>query len=239
MSTPFDEESIEFLHRLGVIRWKIPSGELLSIPYLQQIARFNQPTYLSTGMATLEEVSLAVETLLQAGLTRENLTLLHANTAYPTPYEDVNLCAMLALKEAFDLPVGLSDHSLGIEVPIAAVAMGAEVIEKHFTMDRALPGPDHQASLELPELQQMVTSIRHIEHALGDGKKQPSPSEQANIAVARKRLVAKQPIAAGEVLTAENVTLKRSDQGFFADVWCEVIGQSAPKAFKAGEGIEW
>ncbi len=239
MSTPFDEESIEFLHRLGVSRWKIPSGELLSIPYLQQIGQFNQPTYLSTGMATLEEVSLAVETLFQAGLARENLTLLHANTAYPTPYEDVNLRAMLTLKEAFDLPVGLSDHSLGIEVPIAAVAMGAKVIEKHFTLDRGLPGPDHQASLELPELQQMVTSIRHIEQALGDGKKQPSPSEQANIAVARKRLVAKQPIAAGELLTEQNVTLKRSDQGFFADVWCEVLGKPAPKAFQAGEGIAW
>ncbi|GAB6034251.1 N-acetylneuraminate synthase [Galenea microaerophila] len=239
MSTPFDSESIEFLHHLGVQRWKIPSGELLSIPYLQQIAQFNQPTYLSTGMATLEEVGLAVETLFQAGLARENLTLLHANSAYPTPYQDVNLRAMQTLQKQFGLPVGLSDHSLGIEVPIAAVAMGASVIEKHFTLDRQLPGPDHQASLEADELQQMVQSIRHIEQALGSGEKAPTDSEKANIAIVRKRMVASQPIAEGEILTAENVTLKRSDNGFYADVWCEVIGQPAPRAFTEGEGIQW
>ncbi len=239
MSTPFDSESIEFLHQLGMRRWKIPSGELLSIPYLQQIAHLNQPTYLSTGMATLEEVGLAVETLLQAGLSRENLTLLHANTAYPTPYKDVNLRAMLTLQQQFNLPVGLSDHSLGIEVPIAAVAMGAKVIEKHFTLDRHLPGPDHKASLEADELQQMVQSIRHIELALGNGNKQPTESEKANIAVARKRIVASQPIAEGEILTEKNLTLKRSDTGFYADVWCEVLGKPAPQSFQTGEGVQW
>lgn len=239
MSTPFDSESIEFLHQLGMHRWKIPSGELLSIPYLQQIAHLNQPTYLSTGMAMLEEVGLAVETLLQAGLSRENLTLLHANTAYPTPYKDVNLRAMLTLQQQFNLPIGLSDHSLGIEVPIAAVAMGAKVIEKHFTLDRHLPGPDHKASLEADELQQMVQSIRHIEQALGSGKKQPTESEKVNIAVARKRIVARQSIAEGETLTEENLTLKRSDTGFYADVWCEVLGKPAPQSFQAGEGVQW
>jgi len=239
MSTPFDSESIEFLHQLGMRRWKIPSGELLSIPFLQQIAHLNQPTYLSTGMATLEEVGLAVETLLQAGLSRENLTLLHANTAYPTPYKDVNLRAMLTLQQQFNLPVGLSDHSLGIEVPIAAVAMGAKVIEKHFTLDRHLPGPDHKASLEADELQQMVQSIRHIELALGNGNKQPTESEKANIAVARKRIVASQPIAEGEILTEKNLTLKRSDTGFYADVWCEVLGKPAPQSFQTGEGVQW
>ena len=239
MSTPFDDESIDFLHQLGVRRWKIPSGELLSIPYLQQIAKFNQPTYLSTGMATLEEVGLAVETLLQAGLSRDHLTLLHANSAYPTPYEDVNLRAMHTLQQQFQLPVGLSDHSLGIEVPIAAVAMGAQVIEKHFTLDRQMPGPDHQTSLEIEDLQQMVQSIRHIELALGSGQKQPTLSEQANIKVARKRIVAKKAIQAGEVFTEANITLKRSDQGFYADVWCEVMGQTAPKDFQPEEGIRW
>ena len=239
MSTPFDDESIDFLHQLGVRRWKIPSGELLSIPYLQQIAKFNQPTYLSTGMATLEEVGLAVETLLQAGLSRDHLTLLHANSAYPTPYEDVNLRAMHTLQQQFQLPVGLSDHSLGIEVPIAAVAMGAQVIEKHFTLDRQMPGPDHQTSLEIEDLQQMVQSIRYIELALGSGQKQPTLSEQANIKVVRKRIVAKKAIQAGEVFTEANITLKRSDQGFYADVWCEVMGQTAPKDFQPEEGIRW
>jgi N-acetylneuraminate synthase/N,N'-diacetyllegionaminate synthase len=239
MSTPFDEESIALLHQLGMKRWKIPSGELLSLPYLQHIASFNQPTILSTGMATLDEVGLAVDTLLSAGLSKQNLTILHANTAYPTPYKDVNLRAMQSLKQHFQTAIGLSDHSLGIEVPIAAVALGAEVIEKHFTLDRTLPGPDQKASLEPDELKQMVQSIRHIEWALGTGEKVPSASEQANIAVARKRIVAKYDIQKGERLTEDNLTLKRSDKGFYADVWCEVIGQVAPQDYAAGEGVQW
>ncbi|MBD3756101.1 MAG: N-acetylneuraminate synthase, partial [Gammaproteobacteria bacterium] len=189
MSTPFDDDSIHLLHQLGMLRWKIPSGELLSIPYLRKIAAFNQPTILSTGMGNLEEVALAIETLLTAGLSKSNLTVLHANTAYPTPYEDVNLRAMLTLAETFEVAVGLSDHSLGIEVPIAAVALGATVIEKHFTLDKTLPGPDHKASLEPHELKAMVTAIRHIELALGSGEKTASNSEKQNKAVARKRIV--------------------------------------------------
>lgn len=238
MSTAFDSDSVEFLHQLGMKRWKIPSGELLSIPYLRQIARFNQPTILSTGMGDLGEVNLAITTLLDAGLSKQNLIVLHANTAYPTPYSDVNLRAMQTLKAEFDVAVGLSDHSLGIEVPIAAVALGAQVIEKHFTLDRTLPGPDHKASLEPEELKQMVVSIRHIEQALGDGKKQSSDSEKANISVARKRIVAKSAIQKGEQFSEQNLTLKRSDQGAYASDWDKFIGQTANQDFAEGEGIE-
>ncbi|QCU90478.1 N-acetylneuraminate synthase [Thiomicrorhabdus sediminis] len=238
ISTAFDSDSVEFLHQLGMKRWKIPSGELLSIPYLRQIARFNQPTILSTGMGDLGEVNLAITTLLDAGLSKQNLIVLHANTAYPTPYSDVNLRAMQTIEAEFDVSVGLSDHSLGIEVPIAAVAMGAQVIEKHFTLDRTLPGPDHKASLEPQELKQMVISVRHIEQALGDGKKQSSVSEKANISVARKRIVAKSAIQKGEQFSEQNVTLKRSGQGAYASDWDNVIGQTANQNFAEGEGIE-
>lgn len=238
MSTPFDDDSIHLLHQLGMLRWKIPSGELLSIPYLRKIAAFNQPTILSTGMGNLEEVALAIETLLTAGLSKSNLTVLHANTAYPTPYEDVNLRAMLTLAETFEVAVGLSDHSLGIEVPIAAVALGATVIEKHFTLDKTLPGPDHKASLEAHELKTMVTAIRHIELALGSGEKTASNSEKQNKAVARKRIVAKRAIACGEVFSEENLTLKRSDHGRFAEQWDRVLGQTADRDYVMGEGID-
>lgn len=238
MSTAFDSDSIDLLSTLGVARWKIPSGELLSVPYLRKIASLNQPTILSTGMGNLEEVQLAVTTLLNAGLHVSNLTVLHANTAYPTPYEDVNLRAMKTLREALNVPIGLSDHSLGIEVPIAAVALGASVIEKHFTLDRTLPGPDHKASLEPPELACMVSSIRHVELALGSGEKSASLSETANIAIARKRIVASKSISKGTVFTEENVTLKRSDTGCFATEWDDVIGQVAQRDYFAEEGIE-
>ncbi|WP_373018327.1 N-acetylneuraminate synthase [Thiomicrorhabdus sp.] len=238
MSTAFDDDSIDFLHSLGMKRWKIPSGELLSIPYLRKIAAFDQTTILSTGMGNLDEVGLAIETLIGAGLSKSNLTVLHANTAYPTPYEDVNLRAMQTLAERFEVSTGLSDHSLGIEVPIAAVALGAEVIEKHFTLDKTLPGPDHKASLEPQELKAMVQGIRHIEVALGTGEKIASSSEKANKSVARKRIVASRRIAEGEIFSESNLTLKRSDHGSFAQQWDDLIGQSARKVYEPGEGID-
>ncbi|MBO1924510.1 N-acetylneuraminate synthase [Thiomicrorhabdus sp. 6S3-12] len=237
MSTPFDAESVELLNHLGMQRWKIPSGEVLSVPYLRQIAKFNQPTILSTGMSDLDEVAFAVKTLLEAGLTADKLTVLHANTAYPTPFPDVNLRAMQTLQQALHLPVGLSDHSLGIEVPIAAVALGACVIEKHFTLDKNLPGPDHKASLEPDELKAMVTAIRNIEQALGSGQKEPSASEQANIAIVRKRIVAKRPISVGEPFSTDNCDVKRASTGLYASEWDSVIGQSASRDYRKGEGI--
>lgn len=237
MSTAFDDESIQLLHDLGMQRWKIPSGELLSIPYLRKIAAFNQTTILSTGMGNLDEVALAIQTLLEAGLDKNNLTVLHANTAYPTPYADVNLRAMQTLAYEFQVSAGLSDHSLGIEVPIAAVALGAMVIEKHFTLNKTLPGPDHKASLEPAELTAMVQSIRHIEVALGSGEKVASASESANKSVARKRIVALKPIAKGASFTEQNMTLKRSASGLFAESWDNVLGQVATKDFAEGEGV--
>ncbi|QBZ83487.1 N,N'-diacetyllegionaminic acid synthase [Hydrogenovibrio crunogenus] len=238
MSTAFDDESIRLLHQLGMARWKIPSGELLSVPYLRKIAAYNQPTILSTGMGSLEEVQFSVNTLLKAGLEASNLTVLHANTAYPTPYEDVNLNAMQTLEKVLNLPVGLSDHSLGIEVPIAAVAMGAQMIEKHFTLDKSWPGPDHKASLNPSELKTMVTAIRHVEQALGHGEKTVSASESMNIAVARKRIVAARPIPKNTVFSEENITLKRSDSGVFATEWDQVIGQKSTRDYQEDEGIE-
>ncbi|WP_019894279.1 N-acetylneuraminate synthase [Hydrogenovibrio halophilus] len=238
MSTAFDSSSIEFLHQLGMKRWKIPSGELLSVPYLRQIARLNQPTILSTGMSRLAEVEYAVQTLLQAGLVKNHLTILHATSAYPTPFSEVNLRAMPTLAKRFEVAVGLSDHSQGIEVPIAAVAMGAQVIEKHFTLDKNLPGPDHKASLEPAALKDMVQSIRHIEQALGDGIKEPSFSESGNRAVVRKRIVAACGIQAGESLTETNITLKRSDHGLEATYWDELIGRSASRNLATNDPIQ-
>lgn len=238
MSTPFDDDSIDFLKALGVRRWKIPSGELLSIPYLRKIAAFDEPTILSTGMGNIAEVTLAVDTLLKAGLSKKHLTILHANTAYPTPYEDVNLKAMLTLEENFQVAVGLSDHSLGIEVPIAATALSASVIEKHFTLDKTLPGPDHQASLEPNELTAMVKAIRHIELALGSGEKVVSASESEHKSLVRKRIVAKEPIEAGMILSEDNVTLKRSENGVLASEWDRIIGQIAQLDYQVDDGIE-
>lgn len=238
MSTAFDSQSIKLLHRLGMTRWKIPSGELLSIPYLREIASYNQDTILSTGMGSLDEVEIAVKTLVNAGLSAKKLTILQANTAYPTPYEDVNLKAMLTLAKKFNTSVGLSDHSLGIEVPIAAVAMGAEVIEKHFTLDRNMSGPDHKASLEPQELKQMVRAIRHVELALGSGIKTASASEKANKAIARKRIVAGKNIEQGQVFTKDNLEIKRASSGMYAQYWDDLIGKIAPKNYLAGEVID-
>lgn len=237
MSTPFDDQSISLLSRLKMQKWKIPSGELLSIPYLRKIARLNKTTILSTGMGDLDEVEIALTTLLKAGLDKNKLTILHANTAYPTPYKDVNITAMLSIKKKFKVNVGLSDHSLGIEIPIAAVALGATLIEKHFTLDRDLPGPDHKASLEPQELQQMVNSIRNVELAMGSGKKLVSNSEKINKSIARKKIVAKKLINLGQTLTADNLTLKRSEKGEPAVNWDKVIGRKAIKYFVVDEGI--
>jgi len=229
MSTPFDIESARFLKELGLEIFKIPSGEITNYPLLKEIGSYKKRVILSTGMADLGEIEDALDVLIEAGTPRENIVVLHCNTEYPTPYEDVNLRAMLTIKEAFKVRVGYSDHTLGIEVPIAAVAMGAEVIEKHFTLDKNLPGPDHKASLEPHELKAMVRAIRNIEKALGNGIKKPSPSEKKNIIVARKSIVAKRDIKKGELLTEENLTTKRPATGLSPMMWEEIIGKRANK----------
>ena len=238
ISTPFDLESIDLLYEIGVPFYKIGSGEITNYPYLKKIASKGLDIVLSTGMSNLGEVEAALNVLTDNGLEREQITLLHANTEYPTPYRDVNLKAMLTLKEAFKTKVGYSDHSLGIEVPIAAVAMGAQVIEKHFTLDCTMQGPDHKASLEPRELKEMVTAIRNIEKALGDGIKRPSESEKKNIAIARKSIVAAQKIKKGEIFTEENIAAKRPGSGISPMEWDKVIGRKAIKNFNPDDLIE-
>jgi N,N'-diacetyllegionaminate synthase len=238
-STAFDSESIDYLHSLNLGLWKIPSGEVTNYPFLRRVAAFNEKTILSTGMCEMQDVRNAVEALYENGLSKENLILLHCNTEYPTPYEDVNLKAMEALRKEFEVEVGYSDHTQGIEVPIAAVALGASVIEKHFTLDRTLPGPDHKASLEPDELKAMVRAIRNIEKAIsGDGIKHVSGSERKNIAVARKSIVAACDIKMGEVFTEQNLTVKRPGSGISPMRWEEVLGQSAKKDFYEDDLIE-
>lgn len=238
-STAFDFDSIDYLHSLNLGLWKIPSGEVTNYPFLKRIAAYNEPTILSTGMCDMENVRAAVEALYKNGLTKENLILLHCNTEYPTPFEDVNLKAMDALRKEFGVEVGYSDHTKGIEVPIAAVALGATVIEKHFTLDRNLEGPDHKASLEPDELKSMVSAIRNIEKAVGgDGTKHVSESEKKNIAIARKSIVAACDIKAGEVFTEQNLTVKRPGNGISPMRWEEVIGLKAKRDFREDELIE-
>ena len=236
LSTAFDFDSIDFLAALGMKRWKIPSGEITSLPYLMKIAKLGKPVILSTGMSTMEEIGAAISVLKENGA--GEITVLHCTTEYPTPYEDVNLRAMLTIKEAFHLEVGYSDHTKGIEIPIAAVAMGATVIEKHFTLDRNMEGPDHKASLEPDELKAMVTAIRNVEVAMGSGEKKPAASEKKNMEVARKSIVAKRNISKGEIFTEENLTVKRPGNGINPMRWFEVIGQSAKRDFKEDELIE-
>jgi N,N'-diacetyllegionaminate synthase len=238
ISTPFDLDSVDLLYDLGVELYKIGSGELTNYPYLKKIALKGLPVILSTGMSNLSEVEQALQVLLDNGLKRENITLLHANTEYPTPIKDVNLKAMLTLKEAFKINVGYSDHTQGIEVSIAAVAMGASVIEKHFTLDKTMEGPDHKASLEPHELKAMVKSIRNIEEALGSGIKQPSSSEKKNILIARKSIVAARNILKGEILSNENITSKRPGNGISPMRWNEVLGRVATRNYKPDELIE-
>lgn len=236
LSTPFDLESIDFLAELGVKTWKIPSGEITNYPFLRAIAKRKETVIMSTGMCTLEEVRDAVQVLKKFGTT--DITLLHCTTEYPAPYDSVNLNAMLTLKKEFCFNVGYSDHTNGIEIPVAAVAMGASVIEKHFTLDKNMEGPDHKASLEPDELKQMVQSIRNVESALGDGAKQPSEAEKKNIAIARKSIVARCDIKKGESFTETNLTAKRPGNGISPMKWNEVLGKVAKKDFSVDELIE-
>ena len=238
-STGFDPQSVDLLAELGLDRFKIPSGEITNLPYLRHIGQYGKPVILSTGMARLGEIEAALEVLEASGTPRERVTVLHCNTEYPTPMADVNLKAMLAIRDALGVQVGYSDHTLGIEVPIAAVAMGATVIEKHFTLDRNLPGPDHRASLEPDELKAMVQAIRNIELALsGDGLKRPSPSESKNLEIARKSLVALVPIKAGEPFTEANLGVKRPGSGISPMRWDEFIGRPANRDYQVDELIE-
>lgn len=236
MSTAFDFDSIDFLDSLEMGTWKIPSGDITNLPYLIKIAKLNKPVILSTGMSTLEDIRSAIKALKENGA--EELTVLHCTTEYPTPFEDVNLRAMNTIKEKFGVKVGYSDHTKGIEVPIAAVALGATVIEKHFTLDRNMEGPDHKASLEPNELKAMVDSIRHIELALGNGMKQPAESEKKNMAVARKSIIASKDIKTGDIFTEENLTVKRPGDGINPMRWFDVIGKYAPRDFEEDELIE-
>jgi N,N'-diacetyllegionaminate synthase len=237
-STGFDERSVDFLVELGIEFLKVPSGEITNLPYLRHIGQLGKPVVLSTGMATLDEIDAALTVLERAGTPRGRVTVLHCTTEYPTPMTDVNLRAMYAIRDAFGVAVGYSDHTMGIEVSIAAVAMGATVIEKHFTLSRDLPGPDHRASLEPDELQAMVRAIRNIERALGDGVKRPSPSELKNMPAVRRSLVAAAAIPRGERFSPANVTAKRPGTGVSPMRWDEVMGRRAARAYAPDELIE-
>jgi N,N'-diacetyllegionaminate synthase len=238
LSTPFDFQSIEFLHSLGLEIFKIPSGEITNLPYLEKIGKLRKKIILSTGVADLGEIEDALDILISNGTERENITLLHCNTEYPTPYEDVNLLAMITIKEAFKVKVQYSDHTLGIEVPIATAALGASIIEKHFTLDKNMEGPDHRASLEPYELKIMIDAIRNIKKALGSGIKKPSKSEIKNRDIVRKSIVAKRNIRKGEVFTEDNITFKRPGTGISPMRWYEVLGKNAIKDFKEDDIIE-
>ena len=236
LSTPFDLESIDLLEQLGMEVYKIPSGEITNLPYLRKIGKLGKKVILSTGMSTIQEVQDAVKVLKDSG--SEDISVLHCNTQYPTPMEDVNLNVMQTMREALKVPVGYSDHTQGIEVPIAATALGATVIEKHFTLDRNMEGPDHKASLEPEELKQMVQAIRNVEKALGKKEKIPTASEKDNIPIVRKSIVAKIPIKKGENFCESNITTKRPGTGLSPMLWDKVIGQKANRDFQADEMIE-
>ncbi|MDR1756467.1 MAG: N-acetylneuraminate synthase [Culturomica sp.] len=237
-STAFDMESAEFLSSLHLGLWKIPSGEITNYPYLKRIAGENQPVILSTGMSTMEDIQAAISVLVKYGTDRQQITVLHCNTQYPTPMEDVNLLAMQTIAKEIGVKIGYSDHTLGIEVAIAAVALGATVIEKHFTLNRNMEGPDHKASLEPQELKAMVNAIRNVEKALGSSEKTVSPSENENRIVARKSIVAAKFIAKGEVFTEENLTVKRPGNGISPMKWEEVMGKTAVRNFQKDDLIE-
>ena len=237
LSSPFDHDSIDLLNELGLKIFKIPSGEITNLPYLRRIGSLTKQVILSTGMSTLKEVGDALTILVDSGTKKENITVLHANTMYPTPMKDVNLNAMQTIQKEFDVAVGYSDHTLGIEIDIAAVAMGASIVEKHFTLDRTMEGPDHIASLEPEELKAMVNAIRSIEKALGDGFKIPSRSEQPNMIAARKSIVANQMIKKGDMLTEENIVVKRPGNGISPMKWDKVLGTVAVKDYQADEII--
>jgi len=237
LSTPFDHDSIDMLNNLKLPIFKIPSGEITNLPYLRHIGSLKKEVILSTGMADIGEIEDALDVLVKAGTLKEHITVLHANTMYPTPMEDVNLKAMVTIGNTFDVAFGYSDHTLGIEVDIAAVAMGATVIEKHFTLDKTMDGPDHKASLEPSELIAMVRGIRNIELALGSSIKKPSESEKPNIAVARKSIVTSCQIKKGDTFTEDNLTIKRPGHGISPMLWDEYIGCISNKEYKEGEPI--
>ncbi|MDZ7817715.1 MAG: N-acetylneuraminate synthase [Aliarcobacter sp.] len=237
LSTPFDHDSIELLNDLGLEIFKIPSGEITNLPYLRHIGKLNKKVILSTGMTNIGEIEDALDVLINAGTKKENVIVLHANTMYPTPMEDVNLKAMVTIGNTFDISYGYSDHTLGIEVDIAAVAMGASCIEKHFTLDKTMEGPDHKASLEPEELKAMVKAIRNIELALGSCVKKPSKSEIPNMQIARKSIVAKMDIKKGELLSENNLAIKRPGNGINPMRWDEIEGTIAQKDYKEDELI--
>ena len=237
LSTPFDHDSIELLKTLGLEIFKIPSGEITNLPYLRHIGKLDKKVILSTGMADIGEIEDALDILISSGTKKENITVLHANTMYPTPMEDVNLKAMVTIGNTFDIAFGYSDHTLGIEVDIAAVAMGASCIEKHFTLDKTMDGPDHKASLEPDELKAMVEAIRNIELALGSSVKKPSKSEIPNMQIARKSIVAKTEIKKGDKLSEDNITIKRPGNGINPMRWDEIVGSVAFKDYGEDELI--
>ncbi len=238
-STAFDLESLDYLKEIGLTLVKIPSGEITNLPYLRKAAKLFDEVILSTGMSTLEDISAAVSVFINEGVAKDRITILHCNTEYPTPMLDVNLKAMLHIGDTFETQIGYSDHTLGIEVPVAAVALGAQIIEKHFTLDKNMPGPDHAASLEPLELKAMVSSIRNIERAIsGSGLKEPSPSETKNIAIARKSIVAKHSIKKGEIFSEDNITVKRPGTGISPMDWDKVIGKLAKQDFEEDDLIQ-
>jgi len=238
-STAFDLDSLQYLKEIGLDLVKIPSGEITNLPYLRKAAQLFKKVILSTGMCTMEDIEAAINVFLAEDISKDDITILHCNTEYPTPMNDVNLRAMLSIQHEFETEIGYSDHTLGIEVPIAAVALGASVIEKHFTLDNTMEGPDHAASLEPQQLKEMVKAIRNIEQAIsGDGLKKPSASEMKNIEIARKSIVASTSISKGEIFTQENLTIKRPGTGISPMEWDEVIGKVASKDYSTDDLIE-
>ena len=238
LSTAYDFESLKLLNKLGLNRFKIPSGEINNLPYLRQIGKYGKPIILSTGMSNLLEIERALDIIKKAGTKIKDITVLHCNSEYPTPMENVNLKAMLTIRDKFNVQVGYSDHTLGIEVPIAAVALGASIIEKHFTLDRSLTGPDHSASLEPSELASMVKAIRNMEKAIGSGIKKPSAGEIKNKAIVRKSIVAAKEIKKGEIFTKDNLTVKRPGNGISPLKWDDLIGKHSNKNYKPEDLIE-
>lgn len=237
LSTPFDAESIDFLAGIGIDFMKVPSGEITNLPYLRKVAITRIPVIISTGMSTLGDIESALQVFYDNGYTKDEITLLHCNTEYPTPYSDVNLRAMTNMRDTFGISVGYSDHTKGLEIPIAATALGAKVIEKHFTLSRDLPGPDHKASLEPAELSAMVKAVRNVAMALGSPVKHVTPSERGNMGVSRKSIVAAKEIREGEIFTEENLTVKRPGNGLSPMLWDKIIGRKSPADFKPDQQI--
>ena len=238
LSTAFDISSIDMLSKLGQDLFKVPSGEITNLPYLLHLGRLNKEIILSTGMSNLDEIEAALTILEEAGTLKNSISILHCTSAYPAPLIDVNLRAIQQIRDAFKLPVGYSDHTLGLEVPVAAVALGAKIIEKHFTTSRELPGPDHKASLEPEELKRMISMIRNIEIAMGEGEKRAMPSELENREIVRKSIVAKQRIYKGDLFTLENLTTKRPGTGISPMRWNDLIGNQATRSYSIDELID-